>query len=166
MKSHTTNDKGFTLIETSIAMLVMMVVGLGATSLFFYAVRNNTGGAQRSLSMAIAQQRVEDLRGLNYDHAKLNFGTHPTETVIIEGTTPASAYGSTTAPATPSAGNRSFQVQTQVDPFPAGAATPTQKRIMIRVTPVNGERAASWMNQTPVEVVIRRSTALSGPNKL
>jgi hypothetical protein len=86
--------------------------------------------------------------------------------VIIEGTSPASVPSSTPAPAAGSAGSRYFQVQTQVDPFPAGAATPTQKRITIRVTPINGYGAASWLNQSPVEVVIRRSTTLSGPNKL
>lgn len=192
MKSQTANEKGFTLIETSIAMLVMLVVGLGATSLFLYAVRNNTGGAQRSLSMAIAQQRVEDLRSIEYTNARLDLGTHPTETVVIEGTTPASVYGqygstAAAAPATTSAasamptpspvsvgslpaanttGSRYFQVQTQVDPFPAGAATPTQKVVRIRVTPVNGDGAASWLNQNPVEIVIRRSSSTPGPNKL
>lgn len=204
MMSHTTNEKGFTLIETSIAMLVMMVVGLGATSLFLYAVRNNTGGAQRSLSMAIAQQRAEDLRGVDYDDAKLAFGVHEPETVVIEGTTPgsstyyqsgASAYGQSapvgargfaapgappapTATPTPSAspggtlpvaattGSSFFQVQKRVDPFPAGAAAPTQKRITIRVTPRNGDGAASWMNQAPVEIVIRRSSTTPGPNRM
>jgi len=204
MKSQTANEKGFTLIETSIAMLVMLVVGLGASSLFLYAVRNNSGGAQRSLAMAIAQQRVEDLRGVEYTDAKLNFGVHPTQTVVIEGTTPASTNSQYSTPATtttaegssPSAltggassvvsgaaatptpvpigtlpvaataGSRYFQVQTQVDPFPAGAATPTQKVVRIRVTPINGDGAASWTNQNPVEIVIRRSSATPGTNKL
>ncbi|HEV2799416.1 MAG TPA: prepilin-type N-terminal cleavage/methylation domain-containing protein [Pyrinomonadaceae bacterium] len=208
MKSQTANEKGFTLIETSIAMLVMLVVGLGASSLFLYAVRNNRGGAQRSLAMAIAQQRIEDLRNVDYTDARLNFGVHPTENVVIEGTTPASAYsqyggyttqsytaqsyaapsssmGGTatgaaapaptpyptpgtggTTPAPVSTGSSRFQVQTQVDPFPAGAATPTQKVVRIRVTPVNGDGTNSWINQNPVEVVIRRSSTTPGPNKL
>jgi len=201
MKSHTANEKGFTLIETSIAMLVMMVVGLGATSLFLYAVRNNTGGAQRSLSMALAQQRAEDLRSIDYSDNRLNIGVQ-TQTIVVAGTTPASTYsqyGGTAAAqsydapaakgaggealafaATPTptptpmqstggttvTGNQTFQVQTTVEAFPVGAAAPTQKRITIRVTPINGNGAASWMNQNPVEIVIRRSSNTPGPNKL
>lgn len=206
MKSQTANEKGFTLIETSIAMLVMLVVGLGASSLFLYAVRNNRGGAQRSLAMAIAQQRIEDLRNVDYTDDRLDLGVHPTENVVIEGTTPASAYsqygggyttpqsytasaaggvgasgkpaptptpypspgtgGGGTAPVAGSTGSSFFQVQTQIDPFPAGAATPTQKVVRIRVTPMNGDGANSWINQNPVEVVIRRSSTTPGPNKL
>ncbi|MDQ1611091.1 MAG: hypothetical protein QOG00_1022 [Pyrinomonadaceae bacterium] len=201
MKSHTANEKGFTLIETSIAMLVMMVVGLGATSLFLYAVRNNTGGAQRSLSMALAQQRAEDLRGIDYSDNRLNIGVQ-TQTIVVAGTTPASTYSQyggtapaaqsydapaakgaggealafaatptptptpTTGGTTVSPGSQTFQVQTQVEAFPVGAAAPTQKRITIRVTPINGNGAASWMNQNPVEIVIRRSSNTPGPNKL
>ncbi|HEX8458313.1 MAG TPA: prepilin-type N-terminal cleavage/methylation domain-containing protein [Pyrinomonadaceae bacterium] len=201
MKSQKANEKGFTLIETTIAMLVMLIVGLGASSLFLYAVRNNRGGAQRSLSMAIAQERIEDLRSVDYENAKLDLGVHPTETIVVEGTTPVSTYtqsgatsgaayattssaiggggtGTFAAAATPtpttggtlpvagSTGSRFFQVQTRVDPFPAGAATPTQKVVTIRVTPVNGDGANSWINRNPVEIVIRRSSTTPGPNRL
>lgn len=82
-RQHMKNNNGFTLIETTVAMLVMMVVGLGATSLFLYSVRYNSGASQRSVAMAIAQQRLEVLRGAEYDDAGLSFGTHAPETVVI-----------------------------------------------------------------------------------
>lgn len=86
------NNKGFTLIETTVAMLVMMVVGLGATSLFLYSVRYNSGASQRSIAMAIAQQRLEVLRGADYDAAGLSFGAHDPETVVIAPTTTTTGY--------------------------------------------------------------------------
>lgn len=55
-------QRGFTLLETSVALVVMMVVGLGAASLFVYAVGANTTARDRELSMAVAQQQMERLR--------------------------------------------------------------------------------------------------------
>lgn len=84
MKRQRMNNKnGFTLIETTVAMLVMMVVGLGATSLFLYSVRYNSGASQRSIAMAVAQQRLEVLRGVDYDDPGISFGVHAPQTVVI-----------------------------------------------------------------------------------
>jgi Tfp pilus assembly protein PilV len=55
-------EAGFTLIETSIALVVMMIVGLGAASLFVYAMGTNSSARDRELSMAVAQQQMEFLR--------------------------------------------------------------------------------------------------------
>ena len=59
-------EEGFTLIEVSIALVVMMVVGLGAASLFFYAVGANSTARDRELSMAVAQQQMERLRNTEF----------------------------------------------------------------------------------------------------
>lgn len=53
---------GFTLLETTIALLVMMVVAFAAASLFVFAVKYNTGANDRVLALSIAQQRMERLR--------------------------------------------------------------------------------------------------------
>jgi Tfp pilus assembly protein PilV len=155
MKRQRMNDRGFTLIETTVAMLVMMVVGLGATSLFLYAVRYNSGASQRSIAMAVAQQRLEVLRGVEYDAAGLAFGVHAPETAVIAPTTNSTSGGST------------YQVQKQVVPFPIGTstATATQKQITIRVVPVNGNSNNAWANLNPVEVVFHRSLGAPGPYK-
>lgn len=207
MKRQRMNNKGFSLIEVTVAMLVMMVVGLSASSLFLYAVRYNSGASQRSVAMAVAQQRLEMLRGTDYDEAGLAFGTHPTQTVVINPAvttsytqTPASSFdggqpydapaaaGSSaggfipnaaptpTPTPTPTTGgttgsapasSNTFQIQTQVVPFPIGtsAASATQKRITIRVVPVNGNGNNSWANQNPVEIVFHRSSGTIGPYK-
>ena len=61
------NEAGFTLLETTIAMIVMLVVGLSTASLFFLSVTNNTGARERAMATAIAQRRIEWLRALPFD---------------------------------------------------------------------------------------------------
>ena len=92
MKRQRMNNSGFTLIETTVAMLVMMIVGLSASSLFLYSVRNNAGASQRSVAMAVAQQRLEVLRGAEYEDAGLAFGTYTPETVVIAPGTTTTGY--------------------------------------------------------------------------
>ena len=210
-RQHMKNNNGFTLIETTVAMLVMMVVGLGATSLFLYSVNYNSGASQRSVAMAIAQQRLEVLRGADYYDAGLSFGIQPTQTVVIAPTTTTSTYtqggsfdgtqaydapvaassfaGASDpnvnpyAPAAPQptptptpgiggggdapAGSNTFQIETQVVPFPIGVSEDdaTQKQITIRVVPINGNGSNAWANQNPVEIVFRRSINAPGPYK-
>jgi Tfp pilus assembly protein PilV len=66
------DERGFTIIEAALALVVMSVVGLGAASLFVYAIKFNSGANQRATSMALAQQRMEELRSRSFSHASLN----------------------------------------------------------------------------------------------
>src|SRR5215203_2530071 len=81
MKTHTTKNKtadgqrGFTLIETSISLLVMMVGALACSSLFVFSLQNNVGGGERALAMAVAQQQLEQIRSVSYEDTSLNVGT-------------------------------------------------------------------------------------------
>src|SRR6478672_5325660 len=75
-KTKTANGEGgFTLIETSIAMVVMMVAALACSSLFVFSINNNVGGSERALSMAVAQQQLEQIRSVAYEDSTLNAGT-------------------------------------------------------------------------------------------
>ena len=65
------NEGGFTLIETSIALVVMMVVALSMSSLFLYSFQNNVGGNDRALAMAVAQRQLEQLRSAAFDDATM-----------------------------------------------------------------------------------------------
>lgn len=80
-------EKGFSLIETTIAMLLMLIVALGSASLFTFSIYNNSGGSDRALALAIAQQQMEDLRGAIFNatttDARLNAGT--TNLQVISG---------------------------------------------------------------------------------
>src|SRR4030088_1339136 len=55
-------EQGFTLLETCVAMVIMMIAGLGAAALFVYSATNNSSARDRQLSMAVAQQQMERLR--------------------------------------------------------------------------------------------------------
>jgi len=63
---------GFTLIETTIAMMVMMVAGLGVVSLFTYSISYNSGGNDRAVAISIAQQHIEQLRIVQFTDSLLN----------------------------------------------------------------------------------------------
>ena len=145
MKTHTPTNKtpkgqrGFTLVETSIALLVMMVGALGISSLFVFSMQNNVGGSERALAMAVAQQQLEQLRSITYEDAALTAGT-TTRTVTT--------------------GTRNYTVQKTVADELNPNNTPKQlKRITITVTPQAG--GPSWLN-TPVVLVSFRSTLASG----
>jgi prepilin-type N-terminal cleavage/methylation domain-containing protein len=66
------SEKGFTLIETSIAMVIMMVAALGAAALFTYSIGYNSGGNDRAMALSIAQQQMELLRSTPFNDALLN----------------------------------------------------------------------------------------------
>lgn len=77
-----TDERGFTLIETCIALVVMMVMALSVASLFAYAVNYNSGAHDRALAQAIAQQRMERLRKTSFYSLASS-----TETVASDGRT-------------------------------------------------------------------------------
>ena len=139
-KNKTPNaESGFTLVETSIALLVMMVGALACSSLFVFSLKNNVGGGERALAMAVAQQQLEELRSVNYEDTTLNAGT-------------------TTA--TVNNGGRSYTVQRVVaNETNANGSAKQLKRITITVTPQMG--SADWM-RTPVVLVSQRSTLATG----
>lgn len=55
-QSNQRQEKGFTLMETATALLVMMIGGLGICAVFAYAIKNNTGSRDRAAAIAVAQQ--------------------------------------------------------------------------------------------------------------
>ena len=145
MKTQTPKNKnfkgqqGFTLMETSIAMVVMMVGALGIASLFVFSTQNNIGGGERALAMAVAQQQLEQIRSVNYEDSTLNTGT---------------------TNSTVTTGGRTYTVQRVVADLTNSDNTLRQlKKITITVTP----RASgpNW-TRTPVVLVSYRSTLASG----
>ena len=132
-------EAGFTLLETSIAMVVMMVGALASTSLFVYSVQNNVGGSERALSMAVAQQQLEQIRSVSFEDTTLTAGT--------------SDFTVTT-------GGRTYNVQRVVADQNNSDNTPKNlKRITITVTPGGGN--PNW-TRTPVVLVSYRSTLAKG----
>ncbi len=116
-------QRGFTLLETAIAMVVMMVGGLGIAAVFAYAIKNNNGSRDRAIAIAVAQQEIERLRALPFNDAALN------ATPII------------VPPVTVSNGGRNFTMRTTIL-----NTSPSLKTIQIRVTPLGNSDA--WASRT------------------
>lgn len=142
MKQQRSQQSGFTLVETVIALLILMVVFLGAASLFAYSIRYNTGADDRALALALAEQRLEQLRVLPFNDAALN-------------QTPNNGNDGVQEAPDPKHGGRTFRVTKFVKNEGTGV-----KLITIVVLPrsVNGR----WAQQA-VTVRTRRTTTASGP---
>ena len=116
------SEFGFTLLETTIALLLLMIVALGSASLFSLSVYNNSGGSDRATSLAIAQQTLEALRSAQFSST----------------TTDASLNGGTFAPIGVVQDGRLFTINKIIDDNPATpavdvVATSTLKAITITV---------------------------------
>jgi Tfp pilus assembly protein PilV len=154
---HTTNDqRGFTLLEAAIALVILMIIGLGIASLFTYAIKANASADDRELAMAIAQKRMEWLRTIPFTtqtrhvaYSYPNGGLEATASVGVNETV--TNVG------------RSYQVNTIISDLsfvPAGnpdAGEPTVKRIQVSVTPAGAVTAFE-----SVTISTQRSTQVTG----
>ena len=137
-------NQGFTLLETSVALVVMMVVGLGAASLFVYAVGANATARDRELSMAVAQQQMERLRNTQFSD--------------LDATVTATGGSNRTV----ITGGRSYTVATTVANTVAGDTS--KKTITVQVTPVGSTNLTGAARIFGgVTLVTQRSDTTLGP---
>jgi len=149
-------QQGFTLLEAAIALVILMIIGLGIASLFTYAIKANGSADDRELAMAIAQKRMEWLRTIPFNtqtrhvaYSYPNGGLEVTSTAGVSET-------ATNA-------GRSYTVTTiiqNLSTVPAGnpdAGEPTSKRIQVSVTP-----AGAATNFETVTLTTQRSTQVTG----
>jgi len=134
-KKNAGQEKGFTLIETTTALLVMMIGGLGICAVFAYAIKNNTGSRDRAAALAVAQQQMERYRQVTYLDPLLTAHAKTTETVNSAG--------------------RDYAVGTTITD-----TTTSLKTIIIEVTPLTNTDA--WAVGT-VRVSVQRSAFALGP---
>jgi prepilin-type N-terminal cleavage/methylation domain-containing protein len=134
-KAERRGERGFTLIETTIGLVIMLIVALGSASLFSYAVYNNSGGHDRAQALAIAQQAFEGLRNARYTSTF-------TDTVLQA--TPANP-----TPQTVQREGRSYTYLLKVED-----TTPTLKTITLTVTPVGVGRGLA---REAVTIVTQRA---------
>ena len=149
-------QQGFTLLEAAIALVILMIIGLGIASLFTYAIQANGNADDRELSMAIAQKRMEWLRTIPFTtqtrHLAYSFPNGGLEVTdpngVVETVTNA---------------GRSYTVRTVIENLntvPIGnpdQSEPTLKRIQLSVTPVGAVTAFET-----VTVTTQRSTQVTG----
>lgn len=147
-KERWSGQEGLSLVEVVVAMVVMMVVGLGAASLFVFALGSNNSARDRELSMAVAQQQMERLRNSSF--------TNLDATVTATG-------GATK---TVTSAGRSYSVVTTIANTVTGVAT--QKTVTVKVTPSSTNDSSLSAIQRVfggVTLVTLRSTNLLGPNR-
>ena len=130
-------ERGFTLLETCAALLVMMIGGLGIAAVFTYAIKNNTGSRDRAAALAVAQQQMEQYRNLTF--------LDPGLTATVANPTPVTVE---------SAG-RTYSVKTTITD-----TTASLKTITIEVTPLLPDQL--WALSS-VEVTVQRSAFALGP---
>lgn len=136
---------GFTLVETTIALVLMMIVSVGIAPLFVYATKYNSTAAIRAGALAIAQIKLEQLRATPF-----NSCVSSTETLSV---------------GDPTSGFQTYTVQLTVV-----NTTTTLKDITLVVTPkarstAGGQYAgpSSWM-YGQVIIYTKRTTITAGPN--
>jgi Tfp pilus assembly protein PilV len=142
-------ERGFTLAETAIALLIMMIASVGIVSLFTYAIKYNAGAKDREMAMAVAQKRIEWLRGIPFD-ASTRAKSYATGGLA--------ATNGVTETATTA--GRTYTVVTKI--ANVGGTTDANskiKTITIRVTP-DGANVALGQ----VTLVTQRSILLQGTN--
>ena len=149
-------QRGFTLLEAAIALVVLMIIGLGIASLFTYAIQANSRADDRELAMAIAQKRMEWLRTIPFTtqtrHVAFSYPNGGLEVTSAQGVTE-----------TVTNAGRSYVVNTIIQDLsfvPAGnpdAGQPTVKRIQVSVTPAGAVTAFE-----SVTITTQRSTQVPG----
>ena len=136
VRTNCNQQRGFTLVETCIALVIMMIGGLGIAAVFSYAIKNNTGSRDRITSLAVAQQEMERLRNVPFDDPALTATT----------TNPAAV--------TVTSAGRTYSVSTIIQ-----NTTTTLKTIQIQVTPLNGD---AWARST-IQISAQRASFALGP---
>jgi Tfp pilus assembly protein PilV len=131
-------EQGFTILETAIAMVIMMVAVLASASLFAYSIQNNSGANDRELAMAVAQQQMEELRNASFTDSSL------TATATNGVTTTVTRTG------------RQYTVVTTITDSNTVNSLPTMKTIAIQVTPTSSALGS-------VSLLTQRATPLNGP---
>lgn len=139
-------DRGFTMLEVVIALVIMMVVGFAAAGAFVFALRYNSAASERAASTSIAQSALEKLRALSFTDANL-------------------AAGTTTKTISDSAG-RTYTLTTTIADVVVSGKT-TMKKITVKTVPVNTTNNLNDPNNSyygAVMLFTERSNPLVGTN--
>ena len=141
-------EGGFTLLETAISMVLLAIAGLGIASCFFFAASNNSSARDRELSMAVAQQQMEQLRNVAFTDSSLSARSGQQSIINRAG--------------------RRYSVVTTITDGNVVNGNVTSKNIQIKVTPwSDNERWARNVSSIfgSVTMVATRTSQTVGPNR-
>ena len=141
------NLRGFSLVEVTIAMVVLLIALLGVFTVFTYSVNYNAGNNSRTQALAVMQEETELLRSAK-------FTPFITDSLLLGGIKPAKTVIS--------GDGSKFNVETTIDdePFVDGVqidVTKTLKEITLTIkleSPTPG-----WQTAIPTTTIIRRVRA-------
>ena len=140
-------ESGFTLIETTCAMVIILIALLGVVTAFTYAINYNAGNQSRSQALALLQQEVEQLRAAKFTPAV-------TDALLTGGTKPDRAVVS------PTGSRFTVQIVVDNDPFTAGVqddtAVPNPTLKEISITTRLESPSPGWQTAVPSRVLLRR----------
>lgn len=137
-------EAGFTLLETVIALFVTLVVGFGAIGLFLFSTSFNAGASDRARALAVAQEKMEQLRAQSYD--TLVAGTD-TETMVSGEANYSDLH--------------TFVIETKIEDDATTSPSNRQKRITVNVSP---ENTGGRFNPGSVSVLMLRASDDIGDN--
>lgn len=156
MKTHSSensqfsSEAGITLIETTCALVIILIALLGVAFSFTYAINYNAGNQARSQGLAILQQEVEQMRAAK-------FTPYVTDAILAGGEKlPRTVITPTGIP---------FVVQVTVDndPLTSGiqndVAVPVPTIKEVSITTQLARPAPGWQVAVPTTVVLRRVRA-------
>ena len=140
-------ERGFSLVEVIVAMIVLLVALLGVFAVFTYSINYNAGNNSRAQALTVLRQETELLRSAKFTpfiiDSNLLGGTKPPKTVI-------SADGSR------------FSIETVVDddPFMSGIQTDFTKTLKeINITVRLENPTSGWQTAVPATTILRRVRA-------
>ena len=146
-KNKKAGKEGFTLIEVSFALVIILVALLGVVFSFTYVINYNAGNNSRARTLAVLQREIERLRALKFTPTTLNTdlrgGTTTRQTEVIDGSI--------------------FNIQVVVDNdiSTAGvqdeAALSTSTLKEITVTASLSSPSPGWQTAIPATAVLRRT---------
>lgn len=77
MKNNPSGEKGFTLIEVLIGLIILAIGVLAIAGMQITSIRGTSFSNNLTQASVIAQDRLEFLKGLPLNDARLNDGTYP-----------------------------------------------------------------------------------------
>lgn len=143
-------ERGFSIIEVCIALLILLIASIGVATAFVYSIHNNSSAGDRAMALAVAQQRLEQLRNRDFNDGALAETANPVVETINSAGRPFRISTTIT------------DVDTDTNPL-ADALDPTSKLIRIDVTPQGNSATESWANAT-VTLMVTRTAFNPGPN--
>lgn len=138
-------EGGFTLIETSIALVLLMIISVGLAPLLVYATRYNSAASIRAGALAIAQIKLEQLRATPFASC-----VSSSETLSV---------------GDPTTGSQTYTVELTVV-----NTTTTLKDVTLVVTPIGKSSGTGQYGGTngwmygQVTIYTKRTAITAGPN--